>query len=161
MERNHWPSIYQGARAPLLDRLMDLDLAAPTEPQPLRTLTRQELHASVRREVERLLNTRCGLPASLLDTRERTVIDYGIADFSALSPQNAEDRERLARSIAYAIAAFEPRLRQVRVTLEPPHQDMQRVLVARIEAVLVVESVTEPIAFPVVMRDDSVEHTET
>jgi type VI secretion system lysozyme-like protein len=153
METPHWSRLYPGARALLFERLVDLDPRIAHEPQPFRTLTIPELRASVRREVERLLNTRCAASAGALEGRERTVLDYGIPDFSALSPQRAEDRQRLARQITQAITAFEPRLRQVRVTVEPP-TTTRRCLLAYIEAVLMLEAVTEPVAFPVLLTDE-------
>jgi type VI secretion system lysozyme-like protein len=137
----------------LFERLVDRDPRTPREPRPFRTLTIPEVRASVRRDVERLLNTRCTASAEALAGRERTVLDYGLPDFSALSPQRAEDRQRLAAQITQAIMAFEPRLRQVRVTVEPP-TTTQRRLLAHIEAVLVLEAVTEPLAFPVALTDE-------
>jgi type VI secretion system lysozyme-like protein len=153
VETSQWPRIYSGARALLFERLVDFDPRMRREPQPFRTLTLPELRASVRREVERLLNTRCPYSAAELEGRDRTVLDYGMPDFSALSPQRAEDRQRLAEQITQAITAFEPRLRQVRVTVEPPTLPQRRLL-AHIEAVLVVNAVTEPVAFPVVLTDE-------
>lgn len=150
MEALSWPRRYPGARALLFERLVDHEPYVPREPQPFRTLSVPEIRASVRREVERLLNTRCAASAEALDGRERTVLDYGLPDFSALAPQRGADRQRLAGQITRAITAFEPRLRQVRVTVEPP-TTTQRRLLAHIEAVLVVGTVTEPMAFPVAL----------
>lgn len=154
MERESRLRISSGARALLFDRLIDLDPTIPTEPQPLRTLNRRELRESVRREVERLLNTRCPIPAHLLDERERTVIDYGIPDLAEFGAHKADDHKRLALIFTQTIAAFEPRLRRVRVSVERL-PDTKRGLVARIEGLLVVESVTEPVSFPIVIRDES------
>ena len=54
------------ARAPLFDRLVDLDPSTQEESRPLRVQSRMELKASVRQEVGWLLNTRCPIPAHLL-----------------------------------------------------------------------------------------------
>jgi type VI secretion system protein ImpF len=125
------------ARAPLFDRLVDHQPRQPSEPQPRSTLSRGELHASVRREVERLLNTRCSVPASELDDSARSVVDYGVPDGALLSPHSQTDNQRLEQLFSRAISAFEPRLRHVRVTLERCVND-HTALVAHIEAVLVV-----------------------
>ena len=156
MERESRLTISEGGRALLFDRLVDLDPRSTTEPRPLRTLTRRELRESVRREVERLLNTRSPTPAHLLEDRERTVIDYGVPDLAEFAAQRAEDHQRLTSLFARAIAAFEPRLRRVRVRVEGL-VEMRRALVVRIDALLVIESVTEPVSFSVVVRDESVE----
>lgn len=146
------PRTTEGARAPLFDRLTDLDPRSQTEPRPLRTLNRRELRASVRRELERLLNTRCSIPLPLLYERERSVVDYGIPDFTFLSPQNPDDQRRLAWVLSRTVAAFEPRLRNVRVTVEGAAQN-PRALLVRLDGDLVVESITEPVSFPAVVYD--------
>jgi type VI secretion system protein ImpF len=139
------------ARATLFDRLVDLEPELSREPQPLRTFNKKELLASVRSEVGRLLNTRCPTPANLDGEQEQTVIDYGIPDFSSFYPQNPDDQRRLALVVSKAISAFEPRLQQVRATVEEVENDI-RALRIRIDAVLVYESVREPVSFPVVVR---------
>ena len=143
-------------RMPLFDRLVDLDPGSEREGRPLRTLDREGLRESVRRELERLLNTRTAVPIKRVEERERTVIDYGIPDFSGFAAANPDDQRRLEGIIARAIEAFEPRLREVRVALEPGTGDKQR-LRGVIEAMLVVEEVTEPLSFRTVFHSDGVE----
>jgi type VI secretion system protein ImpF len=148
------PRPTEGARALLFDRLVDLEPGSHTEVQPLRVLNREELKESVRRELARLLNTRAPLSAHHASEGERTVTDYGVPDVSALSPQNPDDQRLLALMLSRTIAAYEPRLQQVRVTVEPtPGQP--RVLGARIEAVLVVAAIIESVAFPVLLHPKS------
>jgi len=143
------PKPIRGARTPLFERLCNTARHEPGEPAPLRVEIREELRESVRREVARLLNTRC-----LRDERNGTVIDYGMPDFSWMSAASGDDRRLLADTIARKVAAFEPRLRQVRVTIEPDAKD-RRAVVGTIEATLVVESLREPISFPLAIRDKS------
>ena len=140
-------------RAPLFERLVDLDPRSQREVRPKRTLDRAGLKASVRRELLRLFNSRCPLPARLLADREKTVIDYGIPDFSTFFPRNHDDRVRLAAALRRAVEAFEPRLRQVSVTLEPSADHLA--LSGRIEGVLVVDEVAEPVSFPTVFQSES------
>src|SRR6266852_2309925 len=83
-------------RMPLFDRLVDRDPRLAREERPLRTLDRGGLYESVRRELERLLNTRCPFPAHQLGGHERSVIDYGIPDFAGFSARSFADREQLA-----------------------------------------------------------------
>ena len=115
----------------------------------MRTLDRRGLKESVRRELEQLFNTRCPIPSHRLRLRERSVIDYGIPDFSNFSPRRFEDRARLADVLRRAIEAFEPRLANVRVHVDGG-DDMT--LVGIIEADLVVENVTEPVSFETVLQ---------
>ena len=141
------------ARASLFDRLIDLDPATPEERQPLRVLDLAALKESVRGELERVLNTRCARPAQALEAQGRSILDYGVPDMSALCPQNADELQRLTRLIAQAVNAFEPRLRQVRVGVEPDVQP--RALRLRIDAVLATEDVAEPVSFPVLLMSKS------
>lgn len=107
-----------GGRALLFERLVDLEPGRREEERPFRVLSREELWESVRRELGRLLNTRCPVPLQLLGEEERTVINYGLPDFTSLSPQSGNDRKLIADLIGRTVTAFEPRLRNVRVTVE-------------------------------------------
>jgi type VI secretion system protein ImpF len=138
-------------RAPLFDRLTDLDPRSGAEPRPLRTLDRRGLRESVRRELERLLNTRSSLPADRLAEREElTVLEYGIPDLSAFSAADPEDQKRLAALVTRAVAAFEPRLRAVRAVFERL-DTTGRLAEIRIEGVLTIDEVSEPVAFPTLL----------
>jgi type VI secretion system lysozyme-like protein len=133
-------------RTPLFDRLVDRAPRLRHEVRPARTLDRRGLRESVRRELERLLNTRCPIPAHRLVDRPRSVLDYGLPELSGFSAQRFEDRERLAELIRRAVEAFEPRLAEVRVRLEPAPGDVFS-LAGHIEAVLLGDSVPEPVSF--------------
>ncbi len=140
------PRPIEGARALLFEQLVDDRKLSAEERRRLRVLDREALKESVYRELERLLNTRCSTPMHLLGGEEKTVLNYGIPDFSALSPQSADDQRRLASIIGQTIAAFEPRLRQVRVTMER-FLNSENALLVRIDAVLAVASIIEPVSF--------------
>lgn len=140
-----------GARALLFERLTGAQSEAQAEAQSRRILSRAALRESVRRELERLLNTRCPVPTQLLTEQERTAINYGIPDLSPFSPHSSRDQQRLAQAIEQTIRFYEPRLRQVQVTVEQ-FEESERALFIRIDAALVVETVTEPVSFPVYGR---------
>jgi type VI secretion system lysozyme-like protein len=146
------PKHTRGARAPLFDRLVDLDPLSKTEAEPLRVLDRDDLLASVRREVGRLLNTRCTLTLEEMQGRERTVLEYGLPDFSHLHTRDPRAHEALAERIRETVAAYEPRLRQVRIAVEPL-RNSQRELLVRVDALLVIGDVTEAVSFPVAIED--------
>ena len=145
------PRPIPGARALLFERLVDLDPASPQESTPFRILDRQALEESVRREAARLLNTRCPRPERLQEEGERSVLNYGLPDFSFLIAASGGDRQRLADEIAQALAAYEPRLSQVRVTLDPV-QGNPSALAGRIEATLALGMVGEPVSFPLLIQ---------
>jgi type VI secretion system protein ImpF len=132
----------------LFERLTDYQPQEPAEASPLRVYSREELRESIRREVGRLLNTRCPVP----EERNGTVIDYGIPDFSWMSAASGDHRQQLANTIAAKVAAFEPRLEQVRVHLERDSAD-PRAIIGTIEGVLVVESIREAVSFPLLIHN--------
>ena len=144
------PKPIAGARALLFDRLVDVPDWDERE-RPLRVLNSEQLKASVRRELQRLLNTRCSIPLHRLGEEERSVVNYGIPDFSSLSPHNADDHALIASIVGQTITAYEPRLRQVRVevglgfTAEPA-------LSLNISAELVVGMFAEPVSFPLTLN---------
>jgi len=99
-----------GMRPPLFERL------AASEADNLAAFDRQALLDSVQRELSRLFNTRRG-PRPL--TQPPSILDYGIADWTALQQQRSDDRRRLTREIRSAIEHFEPRLQLGSVEVEP------------------------------------------
>lgn len=139
------------ARASLLDRLVDLNPGSEGELRPLRTLDREELKASVRRDLQWLLNTRTSVPAHLIDEHELTVMEYGIPDFGSYFPENPDHCMLLAKRITRSISAFEPRLKNVRVVVEPEMLD-EKTLKVRMDAEMIWETVTEPVSFETVFQ---------
>jgi type VI secretion system protein ImpF len=144
------PKPVEGGRALLFERLTD-ESPREDEARPFRVHETEDLKESVRRELARLLNTRCSVSSRLLGARERSVLDYGIPDFSSLSALSGDDQNRLAVVVEQTVAAFEPRLKGVRVSVESVRSE-DRALVLRVEAALVVGTHAEPVSFPVLVR---------
>jgi type VI secretion system protein ImpF len=142
------PRPVRGAPVPLFDRLVGGGPEAPTAPAQSRILPARALRDSVRLDVSRLLNTRCGLRGELRELAKGTVLDYGVPDFSSLSPASEDDRMFLAGSIARQITAYEPRLRNVSVVLLP-HASNPKALHGVIDASLIIGKVYEPVTFQV------------
>ena len=145
------PKPIPGARVPLFDRLVDLCPEVDDDERPFRILDRDQLKASIQRELERLLNTRCSLPLHRVSEEERSVINYGIPDFSSLSAQNADDHALIGSVISRTIAAFETRLRNVSVGVEPI-PNCENALYVSIDAVMSTGWFNEPVYFPVVLN---------
>ena len=135
---------------PLFDRLVDRQLDLRREARPMRTLDRRGLKESVRRELEQLLNTRSPFPVHRLPPAERTVLDYGIPDFSMFSARRFADRQELAAMLRRAIEAFEPRLADVQVRLDMSADDSA--LMGHITATLVVDRVAGPVTFDLMIN---------
>lgn len=141
------PKPIEGGRALLFERLVDEFFDSDDdEARPFRVLGVAELKASVRRELVRLLNTRCSVPSHLLGAEERTTLDYGIPDFSSLSAHSGDDQKRIAEIVAATVTAFEPRLREVCVEAERGTEGVQSIRL-RLGARLVVGEYAEPVKF--------------
>ena len=110
-------------------------------------LDRSSIRESVLRDLSRLLNTRAPLFGPVPERAARTVLNYGIPDFSALSPNSEADATTLARILGERISRFEPRLSDVRVSLVKNPQSHNS-LIGVIHANLIVGTVREPVSFP-------------
>ncbi|QTA85801.1 type VI secretion system baseplate subunit TssE [Desulfonema magnum] len=146
------------SRASLIDRLVDEHPESEREAIPLRTLNKNQLKASIRRDLEWLLNTRTPIPGSLFDRKALTVTDYGVPDFSSYTTTSAVDQQRLAKRLTRAISAFEPRLQNVRVGVEPVivnEKTLQIVIEVVVKAVVVVDTMRESVSFSTILQKNS------
>ncbi|HEX8430046.1 MAG TPA: type VI secretion system baseplate subunit TssE [Longimicrobium sp.] len=141
----------EGGRALLFERLEDRDPWS-SEARPFRVHDRDGLRESVAREVSRILNTRCGLRPADLVGRERTVLEYGLPDWSPEHGRDAGACAVLEAEARRAIEAYEPRLREVRVKAEPV-VGRERELRLTVQAVLDAGGAREPVSFPVMLGE--------
>ena len=137
----------------VLDRLIDQDPERKLEPPFTRSQSLRELKAGLRRDLEWLLNTRRTIeepPASLKEL-ERSLYNYGLPDVSSLYLRSSNDQESLLKAIRVAINYFEPRLMNIKVTLEPVAEDM-RVLRFGIEGLLRMDPAPEHVFFDTLLE---------
>ena len=135
------------APTPLFDRLVAREPKNTRAQQRLSSLDREGLERSIARELQRLLNTRTRRPRDQINEDFRTTLDYGVREHYILDPRSEQDRQQLSRELQQTISRFEPRLRLVRVQVEPPSSDTSRHLVIRISGRLNTEHLKEPVAF--------------
>lgn len=139
-----------GAPAPLLIRLIDHQPHQSYETHPLRTLDRDGLLASLKHELDGLMGTRVPLSAAAWLAQPKTVANYGLPDFSDLSPQNPHHRDLVQQVVAEAVHHFEPRLRDPEVRVSPrkgPPGRFQVVLTGQ----MLLADLVEPISFPCIL----------
>ncbi len=141
------------ARATLMERLVDETPKQKREVPPLRVLDRQGLKDSVQRNLEWILNARTAINDREYEQEPLTVLEYGIPDLNHYSPQSHEDRQRLARRIKKAIEAFEPRLMDVKVEVNPAPQQEKTLRVIIIHAVMQEADIREPVIFKTILQD--------
>jgi type VI secretion system protein ImpF len=138
----------------VLDRLLDDEPGTLREPVPNRFQNLGKLKAAVTRDLEDLLNTRQEmleeLPSEFAEV-SRSLVSYGLPDFTSFSLLSKHDRNRIRRALEQAITTFEPRLARVSVTLELPREN-DRALRFHIEALLRLEPAPELVTFDAVLQ---------
>jgi type VI secretion system protein ImpF len=137
-----------------LDRLIDLEPDNHMENPLSRSQSVRLLKNAVRRDLEWLLNSRriAEPPDEGLKELNRSTYVYGLPDLSALTMASTADKNRLVRQILSTINLFEPRLMNVRlVMVETPDAGKKDVRL-RIEAMLRMDPVPEPVSFDTVIE---------
>ena len=150
----------RNAQASILDRLIDNDPQRTTEAPPSAAQSLRELKASLRRDIEWLLNTRRSIqdPPPGASELERSLHVYGLPDICSMNLGSGQEFQRLARAMESILATFEPRLRTIRVTPVPAADSSSRVLRFQIEGVLRVEPVPEHVTFDTMLELTSGEY---
>jgi type VI secretion system protein ImpF len=133
----------------VFDRLLDDDPSNSREPPASRRQVLRDLKQSVSRDLENLLNTRqrCDGWPPALDELEKSLLNYGIPDFTGVNMSAPSERERLRSIIQRVIEQFEPRFRSVRVKLLENTEAFDRTLRFRIDGLLDVNPAPEPVVF--------------
>ena len=129
---------------PLVPSLMDRLLVSRRGKKTLRH-TRE----FVARDLEDLLNTRCrcALLPEGMDELQKSVVNYGLPDFSGVKMTGSVERKNLQRLLEDTIRRYESRLRSVELTLIDNRDPADRRLRFRIDALLDTQPSPEPVVF--------------
>lgn len=133
----------------VLDRLLDDDPDNTREAQATPVQTMRDLKRAVRRDLESLLNTRVRLLSwpSTFTELNRSLVNYGLPDFTSANMASSKDRDAFCRVIQNVILQFEPRLARVRVSPISATEPLDRTFRFRIDAELKTEPSPEPVVF--------------
>lgn len=145
----------------VLERLIDREPDTKLEPAPTRSQSVRLLKASVRRDLEWLLNTRQNPDAVQDEYPElsKSLYNYGLPDFTAMSFDNAKDRARLLRHLEATIRIFEPRLASPRVVaVQSDDGRSSRIIRFQIEGLLKMDPAPEQVTFDTVLQLSSGEY---
>lgn len=132
----------------IIDRLAD--------PESRGTVARagysiEQMATAIQHDLERLLNTRCDDNQSLQGYRLYSrVAGYGLPDLAALSRLGAIDYQDICRALEEKILLYEPRLKEVQVTLKEQEKGNPLKLQLHLHAVLAVDPAPE-LAFDTVL----------
>lgn len=153
MEENRKTSHVALLNRRLLDEIFPDELHKMRK-SPASAATIRELKQSISRDIENLLNTRRelleGAPPEYKEVNQ-SLLMFGLPDFTSLSLLNQEHRKLIRRSVEEALTKFEPRLKSVRVTLEP-QQKFDAALHFRIDALLRLDPAPEPVSFDATLQ---------
>ena len=133
-------------RASILDRLLDDEPGAGPERPPFRVQTRGKFARSLIRDLTWLLNTRCTERFDVGDVGPRSVLDFGVDDYTHLAPASFYDQRQVSRYLREALAAFEPRLKVRRLDLDRV-EGKHTLCNVYVEAILLAEGIREPVSF--------------
>jgi type VI secretion system protein ImpF len=145
----------------LLERLIDRDPNLKTDPAVSRPQSVRNLKASLRRDLEWLLNTRRNPDAAPESMSElsQSLYNYGLPDFAALSINSPKDRDRLVLELEHTVSLFEPRLKDIRVSMvEDDTSGYSRTIHFQIEAMLQMEPAPEQVSFDTILQLSSGEY---
>lgn len=144
----------------LFDRLM-VPGGASGSGATVSRLSIEEVKDAVARDLEALLNTRSVISGELLKPypeAARSIVAYGLNDFAGRSLSSPDDRAFICACLEKVIARHEPRLRNVRASLELRDGAINR-LNFSITALLVVSSAQEPVNFDAILQPSSLHYT--
>jgi type VI secretion system protein ImpF len=143
-------------RQSVLDRLTDFNLESQFDAPATYWDDARALRESLCRDINDLLNTRRS--EKDIDPGyehcNTSLLAYGLPDFGTVSVVDAAAQDRIRRSVERALRIFEPRLSRVAVSVTRA-EDSRPVLRLRIEALVHVEEVAEPIVFDALLEGDS------
>jgi type VI secretion system protein ImpF len=124
-------------------------------------ISAEDLKDAVARDLEALLNTRAVFPEELLtDYPEcgRSILNYGLSDFADRSLSSPSDRAHICACLEKVIARHEPRLRNVKASLEIREGAVNR-LNFSITAMLAASTSQEPVNFDAVLQRSTLQYS--
>lgn len=151
------PHRQMGAPIPLFDRLIETGEEDTIPGHLVKTFyTKEELIASIERDVNRILSTRSGVRqeefVQLSKKKENFSLPqmFGLPDFSQQDIANNSHWPKLERLCILAIEHFEPRLKKVQVRIQRFDTQAQCIL-GQIKASLNVHPFQEEVLFPMAL----------
>jgi len=124
-------------------------------------LSLDELKDSVAYDLESLLNTRKVISDETLKLYPectRSIVSYGLNDFASLSLASTDDRAYICRSLELTINRHEPRLQNVKASIDVENTAINKLNFA-ISALLVVNPISEPVSFDAILKTSSLHYS--
>lgn len=136
-------------RASILDRLIDDEPHIQVETEKTRHQQLRELRSSVRRDLEKLLNTRYRVvgPAEEFTELQTSLLNYGLPDLATINIIDFNKKQLFTQDLEKVLKTFEPRFKSVKITHQENMDSTDRTLRFRIDATLYADPVPEVVVF--------------
>jgi len=136
-------------RPSILDRLLDDEPEITVEADKNRHQQMRELHNSVRRDLQNLLNTRYRIiaPPEEFKQLENSLLNYGLPDLATVNIADSEKKKNFTRLLEKILRTYEPRFKAVKVMLQDNKDKTDRTLRFRIDATLYADPAPEIVVF--------------
>ncbi|ALK95073.1 type VI secretion protein [Massilia sp. WF1] len=145
----------------LFDRLLGTPVRGAAGGAAVSRISAEELKDAVARDLEALLNTRAVIDEALLQDYPEcrsSILNYGLSDFADRSLSSPSDRAHICACLEKVITLHEPRLRNVKASLEIREGAVNR-LNFSITALLVASSAQEPVNFDAVLQRSTLQYS--
>lgn len=141
-------------RPSILDRLTDNEPHLSVETEKTKFQKLKELRASVRRDLEALLNTRYRMiePPSTLEQLEHSLLNYGLPDLATVNITDIEKKKAFTKKLTELLKDNEPRFKSVKVSYQENHEKSDRTLRFRIDATLYADPSPEVVVFDSILE---------
>lgn len=152
----------KGFEPSLLEKLFDDEPRAVAATGTFKSISLDQYKESVAHDLEGLLNSRAAFSEDGLKQYpncQKSLVTYGLRDFSTMSLANAYDRATICRALEQAIACHEPRLHNVRVALESSSRSSVGGLHFAIHALLDLHPAREPISFDALLQPSTLQYS--
>ncbi len=141
-------------RPSVLDRLFDNEPYNQTERDPDHHQLLKQLRASIRRDLELLLNTRYYLasPPDDFPEVENSLYNYGLPDLATVNIIDLEKRDVFTRKLEKTLKYFEPRFKSVKVFFIDNPDSVDRTLRFRIDATIYADPLPEVVVYDSILE---------
>ena len=140
-------------RPSILDRLLDDEPHIQIEADKNRHQQLRALRASVKRDLENLLNTRYRVvePPEEYTQLELSLLNYGLPDLATVNIADTEKKRHFTRHLETILRNYEPRFKTVNVNHIDNKDNTDRTLRFRIDATLYADPAPEIVIFDSVL----------
>ncbi len=141
-------------RPSILDRLLDDDPHVSIEADKSKFGKLKDLRASVRRDLEALLNTRFRVVSPPLECKElhSSLLNYGLPDLATVNMLDIAKKQEFTRNLESIIRSYEPRFKSVRVQHMDNKDKHDRTVRFRIDAIMYADPAPEVVVFDSVLE---------